>query len=81
MLLPLILTAFLQSASPGMSVQPSSAALVEKGLESYRRVRLHEAASYFRRAVVADPQNAAAHWYLGYTLYLLSIKNKAPERV
>ena len=49
---------------------------IEAGLASYWRLRFPEAERHFRAAADADPQSAAAHYYLGYAIY----KTAEPKR-
>ena len=44
---------------------------IDAGLAAFRRRRLAAARAEFEQAVAADPQSAAAAFYLGYTLYKL----------
>jgi Tfp pilus assembly protein PilF len=46
-------------------------AALEAGLKAFHRRRYAAAEIEFRKAVEADPSNAAAHFYLGYTYYKL----------
>ena len=50
---------------------PSGSAdeLIHKGLALYWRHRYAQAAAEFEQATDADPQNAAAAWYLAYATY------------
>ncbi len=50
---------------------PAPAAL-DKGLALYKRRQLRAAREAFQQAVDADPESAAAHFYLGYTLYKIA---------
>jgi len=47
-------------------------ASIEAGLAAFKKHRLKAAESEFQKAVDADPQSAAAHFYLGYTLYKIA---------
>lgn len=57
-------TASAPSASP-----QSASALVQAGLNAYRKRRYAAAEIEFRKALEADPSSAAAAYYLGYTYY------------
>jgi Flp pilus assembly protein TadD len=46
-----------------------SDAAIQAGLNAFRRRQFGKAEIEFRKAVDADPGNAAAHFYLGYTYY------------
>jgi len=54
------------------TASPSVDADIEAGLAAFRRRRFHEAEKHFQAAVEADPQSAAATWYLGYTVYKIA---------
>ncbi len=54
------------AAAPATS---TAASFIEKGLSAFRARRLAAARVEFEEAVAADPQSAAAAFYLGYTLY------------
>jgi tetratricopeptide (TPR) repeat protein len=45
---------------------------IQAGLDSFRKRRFTQARAAFERAVEADPQSAAAHFYLGYTIYKIA---------
>jgi tetratricopeptide (TPR) repeat protein len=45
---------------------------IDAGLAAFKRKRFREAEIQFRQAVDADPNNAAATWYLGYTYYKMA---------
>jgi tetratricopeptide (TPR) repeat protein len=55
-----------ETASPNVDAE------IEAGLAAFRRLRFHEAEKHFQAAVEADPQSAAATWYLGYTVYKIA---------
>ncbi len=42
------------------------------GMAAYRKLHFHEAERHFQAAVDADPQSAAALYYLGYTVYKIA---------
>jgi Tfp pilus assembly protein PilF len=52
---------------------PSGAATahIDAGLAAFKKRRFAAARSEFEKAVAADPQSAAAVFYLGYTFYKL----------
>lgn len=79
MLLVTILGPSPQDPAATPSTQASAAAPsasasddIHAGLEAFRRRRFTQARSAFERAVAADPQSAAAHYYLGYTIYKIA---------
>src|ERR671922_27124 len=45
---------------------------IQAGLALYKKRRFRQAAAEFQKAVDADPQSAAAHYYLGYTIYKIA---------
>lgn len=55
------------SAEPALS--SSATAEIEAGLKAYKRRAYAQAEAHFQKAVDADAQNAAANYYLGYTIY------------
>jgi tetratricopeptide (TPR) repeat protein len=61
----------------------SAEAFIARGLVLYRRLRFQEARREFQQAVEADPSSAAAHFYLGYTLYKIGepTRRLTPEKV
>jgi Flp pilus assembly protein TadD len=68
-------------AEPPAAAEPAAARAsnedhISAGLAAFRRRRFKEAERHFRAAVEADPGSAAAHFYLGYTLY----KEVEPKR-
>jgi tetratricopeptide (TPR) repeat protein len=71
----LLAAAMLQDPGTGQPQQPvpataeSAQAFIARGLTLYKRLRFRAAAEQFEHAVNADPGSAAAHFYLGYTLY------------
>lgn len=54
------------------AASPSAEAEIEAGLAAFRRLRFHEAEKHFQAAVEADPQSAAATFYLAYTIYKIA---------
>jgi tetratricopeptide (TPR) repeat protein len=45
---------------------------IQAGLDAFARRRFTQAQAAFERAVAADPQSAAAQFYLGYTIYKIA---------
>jgi tetratricopeptide (TPR) repeat protein len=45
---------------------------IEAGLKEFRRRRFARAQAHFEQALQADPDNAAATFYLGYTVYKIA---------
>jgi tetratricopeptide (TPR) repeat protein len=71
-------TAPIEQAPPAKEAEPTTArattaaaAYIDKGLAAFRARRLAAARASFESAVAADPQSAAAAYYLGYALYKL----------
>lgn len=50
----------------------SSGDPLQAGLTLYKKRRFRQAVAEFQRAVEADPQSAAAQYYLGYTIYKIA---------
>ncbi len=62
-----------QSAPETTAAAPSApSGSVETGLALLKRGRFRSARAELDKAVTADPQNAAAQFYLGYALYKIS---------
>jgi tetratricopeptide (TPR) repeat protein len=60
------------AATPGLSRAGDASAAnaaIEAGLAAFKRRRFRQAEDAFQRALDADPQSAAAAYYLGYALY------------
>lgn len=62
-----VTAADLPAASTG-AAQPH----LDAGLAAFRKRRFSQAEIEFRKAVDAEPQNAAAAFYLGYTYYKIA---------
>jgi len=62
----------LPEASPA-AAQPH----IDAGLAAFKRRRFSRAEIEFRTALDADPQNAAAAFYLGYTYYKIAEPKRA----
>ena len=71
------------AAAPSQEARPAVDALIDKGLSLYRRRHFREATAAFRQAVEANSSDAAAHFYLGYTLYKIGepTRRMVPEKV
>ncbi len=62
-----------EAARPAPAATGASADTeIQAGLKAFGRHRLQAARAAFERAVAADPQSAAAHYYLGYALYKIA---------
>ncbi len=63
-----------ESLAVQSSEAPSSGAEaeIEAGLAAFRRLRFQQAERHFQAAVEADPQSAAATFYLAYTVYKIA---------
>jgi tetratricopeptide (TPR) repeat protein len=63
-------------ATEPAAVEPASPASadasIQAGLALYKKRRFRQAVAEFQKAVEADPQSAAAHYYLGYTIYKIA---------
>ena len=61
------------AAPPSATTSPSDAgAEIKAGLAAYHRRQFQKAAASFEKAREADPQSAAAAWYLAYTYYKIA---------
>jgi Tfp pilus assembly protein PilF len=84
MMLPMLIVAVLGGAAqeaPAAAPAPQAAeavstgsadAEIEAGLKAFRRRQFRQARAAFERAVAAAPNSAAAHFYLGYTIYKIA---------
>jgi len=74
MLLMAILTPAPQDAPAAAPATSSASASdeIHAGLTAFAKRRFTVARAAFERAVAADPQSAAAHYYLGYTIYKIA---------
>lgn len=50
----------------------SASASIDAGLAAFKKKRFRQAEIDFRKALDADPQSAAATWYLAYTYYKMA---------
>jgi len=66
MILPMLLLVTLTQEAPAAS------ASLEKGVALLRHARYRSARVELEKAVAADPQSAAAHYYLGFSLYKIA---------
>jgi len=61
------------TAAPAPAASGGSASdEIQAGLKAFARHRFTVAQAAFERAVAADPNSAAAHYYLGYTIYKIA---------
>jgi tetratricopeptide (TPR) repeat protein len=95
MILPLLFvsTVVLLGPTPGQDpvmTEPTQVDAIDaadpfivRGLAFYKRLRFRAAREEFEKAVGANPSSAAAHFYLGYTLYKIGepTKRMSPEKV
>jgi Flp pilus assembly protein TadD len=75
----MIRTAFVLAAA--LAVAPIAAAqtaddAIDAGIAAFKKRRFAAAEEQFAKAVEAEPNSAAAHFYLGYTIY----KRVEPKR-
>jgi tetratricopeptide (TPR) repeat protein len=91
MLLPALLGLSLLAAAPAPVVvvtdipdtgSSAAAPYIASGVAQYRRLRFRAARDEFEKAVAADPQSAAAEYYLGYSLYKIGepTRRLTPEK-
>jgi len=60
------------SAAPSAPSGGSASDEIQSGLAAFAKHRFPAARAAFERAVAADPNSAAAHYYLGYTIYKIA---------
>ena len=58
--------------TPAATAAPAQSGSVEAGLRLYHRRQFTRAAAEFQAAADANPQDAAAAWYLAYTWYKIA---------
>ena len=80
MLLSTLLAPALPAQEPAQPQEPPAAAAatgsaeehIQAGLPLFKRKRFSAARSHFEQAVAAEPSNAAANFYLAYTIYKIT---------
>ena len=65
-------TAEAETAPTAAPTGGSASDEIQAGLNAFGKRRFAQAREAFERAVAADPQSAAAHYYLGYTIYKIA---------
>ena len=71
------------SAAPAAAAPEASASAmsaddhIQAGLASFKKKRFAAARGHFQQAVDASPDSAAAHFYLGYTIYKIAEPKRA----
>jgi Tfp pilus assembly protein PilF len=71
-----LLTATLAAADTPAASSDSADDAIHSGLVAFKHKRFAKAETEFERAVQAEPNSAAAHFYLAYTIY----KRVEPKR-
>jgi tetratricopeptide (TPR) repeat protein len=66
-----------QAAAPSSASSMSADEHINAGLAAFRKRRFAAARGHFQQAVDASPDNAAAHFYLGYTIYKIAEPRRA----
>ena len=61
-----------ESAASAAPSGGSASDEIQSGLSAFAKHRFPAARAAFERAVAADPSSAAAHYYLGYTIYKIA---------
>jgi tetratricopeptide (TPR) repeat protein len=69
---PAAVTTEAESAPTAAPSGGSASDEIQAGLTAFGKRRFAQAREAFERAVAADPQSAAAHYYLGYTIYKIA---------
>jgi tetratricopeptide (TPR) repeat protein len=62
-----------ETTAPSMSADEH----IASGLAAFRKRRFAAARGHFQQAVDASPDSAAAHFYLGYTIYKIAEPRRA----
>ena len=66
------------AAAPAASASTMSAdEHIAAGLAAFKKKRFAAARGHFQEAVEASPDSAAAHFYLGYTIYKIAEPKRA----
>ncbi len=68
------------TAAPEMQAPASAGSAddhIAAGLAAFRKKRFSAARTHFQQAVDANPDSAAAHFYLGYTIYKIAEPKRA----
>jgi Tfp pilus assembly protein PilF len=73
---PAAVTPAAESATTAAPSGGSARDEIQAGLAAFGKRRFAQARESFERAVAADPQSAAAHYYLGYTIYKIAEPKK-----
>ena len=60
------------AAAPATASPSDAQSAIQAGLAAYHRRQFQKAAASFEKARAADPQSAAATWYLAYTYYKIA---------
>jgi len=71
-----VLAAAVAAAEKPAPVAESADEAIHSGLTAFKTKKFARAEAEFSKAVEADPGSAAAHYYLGYTIY----KRVEPKR-
>ena len=66
---PALIAVAVQASEGSSSVAQAE---IDAGLAAFRRLRFQQAEQHFQAAVEADPQSAAATFYLAYTVYKIA---------
>ena len=66
-----------QMAPASATSSMSADAHIDAGLAAFRKRRFAVARKHFQQAVDASPDSAAAHFYLGYTIYKIAEPRRA----
>jgi len=64
------------AASPSVVLAADADDAIAAGVAAFKKRRFAQAEAHFTKAVEADPNSAAAHFYLAYTIY----KRVEPKR-
>lgn len=64
------------AAAPAAAAPPGAAPYLDAGIAAFKRRHFAKAKAEFEKAETADPQSAAAAYYLGYTYYKIGEPSK-----
>jgi len=69
----------MQQTAPQPTMQTQSSPEFSAAMKSYRQRRYAEAVSQFQKVVEAEPQNAAAYYFMGYANYVTKHYKEAQD--
>jgi TolA-binding protein len=68
-----------QQTAPQPTMQTQNSPEFSAAMKSYRQRRYADAVSQFQKVVEAEPQNAAAYYFMGYSHYVMKHYQEAQD--